>query len=706
MIKKSTFQRAILANGIILLLTLTGIFNTFANQQVIPNQLSLNTVIVIVMVGITAYACAYPLRNSTPLVAMANALVGTLSLAVMWTALLLVDSLVNMRFVFQNLVSLNPSPVTFGETVRFVATETETIQLSGIFTLFIFCAMMGAIGGFAVFLSLRTQLVIGISAVLTVVLALISTKINGIITFPDAAAFIATFALAYVVSWGLNRKREVPLPQWLLMTVGAVLGAFVAAVFLAIGTDEAFARGGILRGIGSAPKIIDMGQRDLWWGLILVLGITGLAGAFAPRAERMSHNTSVYFILMVAILGLLNSAGRILPLESALAIFALLVVGIAITPSFGGKAHAIFTELKRGSRLQSRGVFLLILAGVVMVAPQFMGVSLANNINLIILYATLGIGLNVMIGYAGLLDLGFVASIAIGAYTIGILTGPNILTCNGVAINPNLITLDEINVLCTGRIDFWGALPIAVILSGLTGAMLGIPVLGLRGDYLAIVTLGFGEIINRIIYSDKFKPLMGGAQGLSPIPVPEIFLPVGDEGVTLIFGNSTSVFYLYIFGFLLAIFVTYRLSISRQGRSWRAIRADEDVAEAMGIHTIRTKLMAFGVSSAIGGLGGAILAAQLQSVTPENYKLAFSINVLALVIIGGMGSIPGVILGAVVLAGLPELLRELDSYRLLAFGGLLVLVMLVKSEGLLPPTPPRLTEQARLLSQAEPTGTD
>ncbi|HRF96297.1 MAG TPA: branched-chain amino acid ABC transporter permease, partial [Aggregatilineales bacterium] len=212
----------------------------------------------------------------------------------------------------------------------------------------------------------------------------------------------------------------------------------------------------------------------------------------------------------------------------------------------------------------------------------------------------------------------------------------------------------------------------------------------------------------RIIYSDKFKPLMGGAQGLSPIPVPEIFLPVGNEGVTLTFGNATSVFYLYIFGFLLAIFVTYRLSISRQGRSWRAIRADEDVAEAMGIHTIRTKLMAFGVSSAIGGLGGAILAAQLQSVTPENYKLAFSINVLALVIIGGMGSIPGVILGAVVLAGLPELLRELESYRLLAFGGLLVLVMLVKSEGLLPPTPPKLSEQARLLTQTEPqpTGTD
>jgi len=410
---------------------------------------------------------------------------------------------------------------------------------------------------------------------------------------------------------------------------------------------------------------------------------------------------------MLIVLGLLNTGGRKLPLETALLIFGVLTLGIALIPSLGKKAESQFVQLARGGKLQSRGIFLFVLAGVVLVAPQFMGVSLANNINLIILYAMLGIGLNVMIGYAGLLDLGFVASIAIGAYTVGILTGPNILTCNGVAINPNLITLDEINQLCTGRIDFWGALPIAVILSAVTGMLLGVPVLGLRGDYLAIVTLGFGEIINRIIYSDKFKPLMGGAQGLSPIPVPEIFLPIGgEEGINLVFGNATSVFYLYIFAILIAIFVTYRLSISRQGRSWRAIRADEDVAEAMGIHTIRTKLMAFGVSSAIGGLGGAILVAQLQSVTPENYKLAFSINVLALVIIGGMGSIPGVILGAVVLAGLPELLRQLESYRLLAFGGLLVLVMLVRPEGLLPPKPPKLTEQARLLVHPEPTGTD
>ncbi|MCU0481022.1 MAG: hypothetical protein MUE54_07400 [Anaerolineae bacterium] len=713
MIKKSTFQRGILALGIILLLTLTGIFNTFERQQVIPDQLSLNTVIIIAMVGMTGYACAYPLRNQKPLVPMVNAIIATLAIGVMWVGLVWLYETIDMRFIFQNLKGVNPSPLTFGEMIRFIAvpaTETDpalAVELGGLVKLIIFCAMMGAVSGFAVLLSLRLQLIVAVSAVLTVVLALISTKINGIITLPDALAFAIAFSLAYVASWLINTRRTDPLPQWLLMSIGALIGAFVALALLFIGTEDAFKRDGILRGLGTAPLIIDMGARGLIGGLFGVFALTGLAGALAPKAERLSHNTSLYFILALVILGLLNTAGRKLPLETALIIFGLLVVGIAFIPTLGKKADGQFIQLAQRGKLQSRGIFLFVLAGVVLVAPQFMGVSLANNINLIILYAMLGIGLNVMIGYAGLLDLGFVASIAIGAYTVGILTGPNILTCNGVAINPNLITLDEINQLCTGRIDFWGALPLAVIFSAVTGMLLGVPVLGLRGDYLAIVTLGFGEIINRIIYSDKFKPLMGGAQGLSPIPVPEIFLPVGgEEGVNLVFGNATSVFYLYIFAILIAIFVTYRLSISRQGRSWRAIRADEDVAEAMGIHTVRTKLMAFMVSSAIGGLGGAILAAQLQSVTPENYKLAFSINVLALVIIGGMGSIPGVILGAVVLAGLPELLRELESYRLLAFGGLLVLVMLVKSEGLLPPAPPRLSEQARLLTQPEPTGTD
>jgi len=720
MVKKSTIQRSILGIGIILILTLTGVFNTFAREMVIPEQLSLNTVIIIGMVGMLGYAVAYPLRQEKPLVVMGNAIVATLVLALVWIVAVWFTTTVDTRFVLQNLTGLNPSPLTFGEAVRFVPTETDAVQLGGLATLIVFCAMMGAVSGFAVLLPLRVQQVLGISAVLTVVLSLVSSQINRIRTFPDAIAFVIPFLVAYEASWLLNRNRVEKLPQWITMAIGFQIGAFVAVVLLFLGNEDAFGRGGSLRGIGTAPQIIDMGMRDLWWALILVLGMAGVAGALAPKAERLAHNVSLYFIAFITILGLLNMAGRNLPLHIPVLIFILLVITVWFAPPLGDRANRQFGELKRTDKWQGRFTFLLVLAGVILIAPQFMGVSLANNVNLIILYATLGIGLNVMIGYAGLLDLGFVASIAIGAYTIGILTGPNILTCDGVAINPNLITLDEINALCTGRIDFWGALPIAVVLSAVTGMLLGVPVLGLRGDYLAIVTLGFGEIVGRIIYSDKFKPLVGGAQGLSPIYPPKIFFPqwesllpmpgmfdaVNGSGVTILFGNAVSMFYLYIFAFLLAIFVTYRLSISRQGRSWRALRADEDVAEAMGIHTIRTKLMAFGVSSAIGGLGGAILVAQLQSVTPENYKLAFSINVLALVIIGGMGSIPGVILGAVVLAGLPELLRQLESYRLLAFGGLLVLVMLVRPEGLLPPKPPKLTEQARLLVHPEPTGTD
>lgn len=720
MIKKSTIQRGILGIGIILTLTLTGVFNTFAREMVIPGHLSLNTVIIIAMVGMLGYGVAYPLRRQKPLVIMGNAILATLALAVVWIVAVWFTTTVDTRFVLQNLTGLNPSPLTFGEIVRFVPTETGCVQLGGLLTLVVFCAMMGAISGGAVLLPLRIQQIFGISIALTIVLSLLSNQINRIISFPDVMGLVIPFGVAYGVSWLLHRQSRGNISQIMLFAIGFGIGVVVALALLAIGDEAAFSREGILRGLGSAPQIIDMGIRGLWWLLIIVLGLAGVGGALAPRTEHLVHNMSLYFVTLIIILGLLNMGGRNLPLHIPVVIFVLLVITISLAPPLGNVAERQFDQLKQRDRWRGRVAFLVILAGVVLVAPQYMGVSLANNVNLIILYATLGIGLNVMIGFAGLLDLGFVASIAIGAYTIGILTGPNILTCDGVAINPNLITLEEINALCTGRIDFWGALPIAVVVSAVTGMLLGVPVLGLRGDYLAIVTLGFGEIVGRIIYSDRFKPLVGGAQGLSPIyppkiffpqwetplPVPSMFSAVNGSGITILFGNAVSMFYLYVIAFLLSIFITHRLSVSRQGRSWRALRADEDVAQAMGIHKVRTKLMAFGVSSAIGGLGGAILAAQLQSVTPENYKLAFSINVLALVIIGGMGSIPGVILGAAVLAGLPELLRQLEGYRLLAFGGLLVLVMLVRPEGLLPPRPPKLSEQARSLLHPQPTGTD
>jgi branched-chain amino acid transport system permease protein len=224
--------------------------------------------------------------------------------------------------------------------------------------------------------------------------------------------------------------------------------------------------------------------------------------------------------------------------------------------------------------------------------------------------------------------------------------------------------------------NFWLALPIGIAFAALSGILLGIPVLRMRGDYLAIVTLGFGEIIRILALSDWLAPIEGGAQGVLHIPNPQLF------GYT--FDNPQSMYYLVILGSILAAFITIRLRDSRLGRQWMAMREDEDVAEAMGINLVQTKLLAFAIGAAFSALAGAIFAARLGNIFPHSFNLLISINALALIIVGGLGSIPGVIVGALVLVGLPELLREFTEYRLLMYGALLIIMMLVRPEGFIP----------------------
>jgi branched-chain amino acid transport system permease protein len=210
----------------------------------------------------------------------------------------------------------------------------------------------------------------------------------------------------------------------------------------------------------------------------------------------------------------------------------------------------------------------------------------------------------------------------------------------------------------------------------LAGVLLGVPVLKMRGDYLAIVTLGFGEIIQRLVLSDWLRPYLGGAQGIQQIGRPAV-------GST-VFDTTPELYYLLLLGCLVAAFVSFRLRDSRMGRAWMALREDEDVAEAIGINLVQTKLLAFATGAAFSGLSGAIFAAKLSAIYPNSFGLLISINVLALIIIGGMGSIPGVVVGALALAGLPELLREFAEFRLLVYGIVLVVMMLYRPEGLWP----------------------
>ena len=281
------------------------------------------------------------------------------------------------------------------------------------------------------------------------------------------------------------------------------------------------------------------------------------------------------------------------------------------------------------------------------------------------IYVLLGIGLNIIVGYSGQLVLGYVAFFAIGAYSFALVTAPD----------PHNLTW-----------NFWIALLVAIVASAISGVLIGLPILRLRGDYLAIVTLGFGEIIRILIKSDWLKDITLGPRGVRNIAGPTLF---GKS-----FSSDIDFMYLIILAVLLAIFLAHRWQESRIGRAWLSISQDETVAQATGVDTYKYKILALAIGAAFAGLGGALFASRNQFTGPEDHVLMVSINVLSLVIVGGMGSIPGVILGAFTLKGLPEILRELESYRLLVFGALLVLMMIIRPEGLWPAKRPKYEEKS------------
>jgi branched-chain amino acid transport system permease protein len=300
------------------------------------------------------------------------------------------------------------------------------------------------------------------------------------------------------------------------------------------------------------------------------------------------------------------------------------------------------------------------IALLLILLPPILGIFFSDILDTVFMYILMGIGLNIVVGFAGLLDLGYVAFFAIGAYTMGVLTSPEL----------------------GGTMTYWQALPFAMIACVLSGLVLGLPVLKMRGDYLAIVTLGFGEIVRLLALSDWLRPWFGGSQGIQLIAQPSI------GGFLL--NTQQELYYLFLIGVGIVGFIAWRLRDSRIGRTWMALREDEDVAVAMGINHVAYKLMAFATGALFSGIAGTIFAAKLQSVYPHSMNFLVSINVLCLIIIGGMGSIPGVFVGSLVLMGSPELLREFAEYRYLVYGALLVVMMLTRPEGLWPDARRRL----------------
>ena len=498
--------------------------------------------------------------------------------------------------------------------------------------------------------------------------------ISELLTLGQVIVFLPTVLFAYSLlrNQETQERLRAMVEGLILGIVSAVPLVFLVLVASAVNIREFFPN--------VSPASIDLLTFDLApttgsLVLVLVLGFLGALTAYIITLPEKVKTPITKAVLVVLIVGLFSELladrardlislgfSRILFKGKALQVVFAIIVFLATI------SLEVFMSPRRESRAARRTARseaqnkrfrigqIAVGAVLLLVTPLFLGTYLSEVINNVGIFILMGLGLNIVVGFAGLLDLGYVAFFAIGSYTMAVLTTQGELGFVGMT--------------------FWQALPICVAFSALAGVILGVPVLRMRGDYLAIVTLGFGEIIRILVLSDLLKPLTGGAQGVLRIPKPPFF------GTALL--QPEQFYYIVLAGCLLAWFVSSRLSESRLGRQWMAMREDEDVAEAMGIRLVTTKLLAFGVGAAFSGLAGALFASKLTSIFPHSFKLEISINVLSLIIIGGIGSLPGVVAGAFILVGLPELLREFAEYRLLMYGALLVVMMLAKPEGFIP----------------------
>ncbi len=492
---------------------------------------------------------------------------------------------------------------------------------------------------------------------------------------------LAPLVAASVIAWGRLRagaEMQTAIGIWLLV---AVLVGIVTYSFALIFEVKGDLRSVLVNVDRDWVDVVTFDNRnDLMLGIGtfgLVSMAAGLAGAALYLLPTVPRRALIYGLGVTALIGAFGETARLIMQENvdrdtlreifrrdtlrqnaALALFVISTAAGFFWALFGSQARERFSNLEYGPRRAVNIVCFVLFVMLMLMLPWLIGRTLSDVAVTIGIFVLMGLGLNIAIGLAGLLDLGYVTNYAVGAYILAVLTSIGPLG------------------LFKGTFSFWTVIPIALLAAMFAGFIFAVPVLRMRGDYLAIATLGFGEIIGKLAISDWLKPLIGGAQGVQAIPKP-IFL--GTE-----LKNPEQLYYIVLAASLVTLFVSIRLNNSRTGRQWMAIREDEDVATAMGIDTARAKLLAFTLSAATGGVAGAIFAAKVGTVFPNSFTVFISINVLSLIIVGGIASNPGIVVGAIVLIGMPELLREFSEFRFLLYGALLILMMIKRPQGLIP----------------------
>jgi len=533
--------------------------------------------------------------------------------------------------------------------------------------------------------AVRSGLISGVVVVYLVAVGIVlafaeRNTITGVVTLGRLMLFVPPLAFGYVVA---ARGTQVGERLASGLVVGLASGLVLALSLLFVSAVDV--RFMLVR---VSPQIIQFVSfdQDATTGALLNLGAAsamGLLGAgirISPDRLRRPLVSAALGVVIVSMLEpflrprltdfglqpwarfLFSNKGLTIP--AAVLVFVLFAVFTVVWPVARRATRQRIAAADPGTQATIRGVSLLLLVVFLLALPQIAGSFLSQVLVFVGLYTLLALGLNIVVGYAGLLDLGYVAFYAVGSYLTALLTSP--ISAFGLGM------------------PFWVALPIVVLGAAITGLFIGAPVLRLRGDYLAIVTLGFGEIARILFLSDALKPWFGGSQGILGVPpllgVDRVSVPIlGWE-----LSGPTLTYYPLLFFCAVAAFVAYRLKYSRVGRAWNAMREDEDVAQATGVNTTNYKLLAFALGASVGCLGGAVFVTHLASVFPGTFSILVSITVLSIIILGGMGSIPGVVVGSLALIGLPEMLREFAEFKLLVYGGVLVVMMVARPEGLLP----------------------
>ncbi|MPZ53537.1 MAG: hypothetical protein GEU79_12530 [Acidimicrobiia bacterium] len=517
--------------------------------------------------------------------------------------------------------------------------------------------------------------------------------------------YLVLFSIPFLIGFLIARRVEVEgvetEPRSGADIVAAVTAGLIAGLIVG-GFTALVSAVPDLRGTfpNLSPVLVDTLTMDRGLGLGVVLltvisivaAVAGAATHWLPTRITRALSVGVQAVVVLAVFqtvvddlfdwftalpDALYAQGGGLTIVSAVLVFAL---SVGLSLFLPGRVPSIRdTIASDDAKKRTRNSLILagVIAVVVIILPQFLGGVLNALLTNVGLFLLMGLGLNIVVGSAGLLDLGYVAFFAVGAYTTAVLTSP-------------------LSPFWNPELSWWLAFPVVLIMATIAGVMVGTPVIRMRGDYLAIVTLGFGEIVRILLLSDWLAPYFGGAQGIRNIPG----IPVGGAQINA----TTPDLFIYATMTLVAVaaYISWRLQDSRIGRAWAAMREDEDVAEAIGIDTVKAKLLAFVTGAILASFAGALFSAKVGSVFTTSFEIIVSIVLLVIVIVGGMGSIAGVAVGALVLIGilggpnLPGLLQEFGEFKLLIYGALLVYMMLQRPEGLIPST-----RRARELHQEE-----